>query len=118
MILLGMVASGEPSIIMSNLTLLIETGLVYDESKPPNFRMAYEVCSAISKLVTVSEGEDRCSLKFDSEHAVFASIEKLLTESILVEETQFFVPFSQKAVTVIFDLSEQPDLTAGSYKKY
>ena len=116
MILLGMVATAEPSIILSNLTLLIETGLVLDESRPANLRMAYEVSSAIAKLVTVKspEGDAKSSLKFDSDHAVFASLEKLLTTCITAEETQFFVPFSQKAATVIFDLSEQPDLTAGT----
>ena len=115
MILLGMVATAEPSIILSNLTLLIDTGLVIDSTKASNLRMAYEVCSAIAKLVTVKnpEGEVKCSLKFESDHTVFACLERALTESILVEESQFFIPFSQKAATVIFDLSEQPDLTAG-----
>ncbi|XP_059092288.1 condensin complex subunit 1-like isoform X2 [Tigriopus californicus] len=109
-VLLGMVATVEPTVITTNLALLLETGL--QKRRKQDLGMVHDICLALTKLgnfkVSSSDGQSFPGLKFDATHELFVSLEDILVEGV-ASRASSYIPMSQKAVSVIYQLSEEPD---------
>lgn len=109
-VLLGMVANVEPTVITTNLSLLLETGL--QKRGKHDLGMVHDICLALTKLGNFKnsspEGQSFPGLKFEATHELFTSLEDILVEGISSRSSSY-IPMSQKAVVVIYQLSEEPD---------
>ena len=125
-VMLGMVANTQPTIITSNLCLLVNKGLQQAATKKSaaesekggqttNFRLVHDTCVALSKVANIKHAKekDQQPLKFEAGHDIFLSLEAILIEGIWNFRDPFFIPMSQKALMVVYLLSEQPDMLAG-----
>ena len=125
-IMLGMVANKEPTIITSNLCLLVDNGLIQaakikysseafeKEGQGTNFRLVHDTCVALSKVANIKQAkEEQQPFRLEAGHDIFVNLEKILTQGIWNFSDPFFIPMSQKALMVVYLLSEQPDMLAG-----
>ena len=125
-IVLGMVANTQPTIITSNLALLVNTGLQLGATKessvpgnrvavPASFRLVHDTCVALSKVANIKQVKDKVQAppKFEADHNMFTQLENILIQGIWDFKDPFYIPMSQKALMVVYLLSEQPDALAG-----
>ena len=110
-VLLSMIGNAEPSVISSNLNLLVNHGL--SERGLKDFQLAADTCEAIAKMAGGAQSVQEPPLKLDQDHPLFPCIRTLLTEGIKDLDQANYVPMSQKAVSVIYQLAENPDVFAG-----
>ena len=125
-VVLGMVANTQSTIITSNLVLLVNTGLQQGARKKnasenkkggqtTNFRLVHDTCVALSKVANMKQAKEKEQqpLKFEADHDIFTNLEAILVQGIWNFRDPFFIPMSQKALVVVYLLSEQPDLLSG-----
>ena len=91
------------SIITSNLSVLVEYGL--GEEGRNNFRLVHDTCAVILK---VSSGKsatlDSAALRLNEDHELFVRLEELLYDGLDDLKDDAFVPMTQQAVAVIFQV--------------
>ncbi|KAM7180780.1 condensin complex subunit 1 isoform 3-T3 [Macrochelys suwanniensis] len=107
--LLGMMARGKPEIVGSNLDVLVKTGL--DEKVIEDYRLAQEVCSAISRLASSnkpSEGKNHAPFRLPQTHLLFGRLSEAVTTGFAQPST-LWIPFMESAVTLIYQLAEGPE---------
>ncbi|XP_074839699.1 condensin complex subunit 1 [Carettochelys insculpta] len=107
--LLGMMARGKPEIVGSNLDVLVMTGL--DEKVMGDYRLAQEVCSAISKLANSNKpagGKNCAPFRLPQTHLLFGRLSEVVTEGF-AQPNALWIPFMESAVTLIYQLAEGPD---------
>ncbi|XP_048675782.2 condensin complex subunit 1 isoform X4 [Caretta caretta] len=107
--LLGMMARGKPEIVGSNLDVLVKTGL--DEKVIEDYRLAQEVCSAISKLASSNkpaEGKNHAPFRLPQTHLLFGRLSEAVTTGFAQPST-LWIPFMESAVTLIYQLAEGPE---------
>ena len=120
-LMLGMIAQSEPTVITTNLGLLVKTGLA--ERGMRDFKLAHDTCIALSKLSTMKQALSESTngmcpkLKLEEDHEIFRSLESILVEGITRVEDHNYIPMSQRAVLVIYQLAEKPDVILGSILK-
>ena len=111
----GMIATAEPAVITSNMDLLIRTGLT--ERGLSDFQLVHDACVALCKIAAAKRSQNDTPLKFDDEHEVFTSIREILTKGMNDTSSNYYVPMAQKALMVIYQFAERPDVLAGNILK-
>nr|XP_006124233.1 condensin complex subunit 1 isoform X2 [Pelodiscus sinensis] len=107
--LLGMMARGKPEIVGSNLDVLVKTGL--DEKVIEDYRLAQEVCNAISKLANSNkpaEGKNLAPFRLPQTHLLFGCLSEAVTKGFAQPST-LWIPFTETAVTLTYQLAEGPE---------
>ncbi|XP_040450627.1 condensin complex subunit 1 [Falco naumanni] len=105
-ILLGMMARGKPEIIGSNLDVLVTVGL--SEKGCEDYRLAQEVCNAISKLASNRKPaleQSKAPFRLPQDHMLFASLSETLSKGF-AQPSGHWIPFMETAVTLIYKLAE------------
>ncbi|NXX98191.1 CND1 protein, partial [Centropus bengalensis] len=131
--LLGMMARGKPEIIGGNLDVLVSVGL--SEKVSEDYRLAQEVCSAISKLASNSkpaQGKNNAPFRLPQDHILFGHLRETVSKGELqsavgLEEMELllvgvvhgslfspgfaqpsshWIPFMDAAVMLIYQLAE------------
>ncbi|XP_067158816.1 condensin complex subunit 1 isoform X2 [Apteryx mantelli] len=104
--LLGMMARGKPEIIGSNLDVLVTVGL--SEKVCEDYRLAQEVCNAISKLANNPKpalGKKNAPFRLPQTHMLFGSLSEAVSKGF-AQPSGDWVPFMEVAVTLIYQLAE------------
>lgn len=112
-IILSMIAGAEKEIIKSNLSLLVEHGLI---CKKNDLSLARDTCSAILKLTTKQKSFASSSaepFRLAADHLLFTRLENLLIQQFTILEADYWTPFSESAIAIIYNLSEFPDMNCG-----
>ncbi|XP_021252367.1 condensin complex subunit 1 [Numida meleagris] len=107
--LLGMMARGKPEIVGSNLDVLVTVGLT--EKVCEDYRLAEEVCNAISKLASNSkpaEGKNNVPFRLPQDQALFARLSEAVSNGF-AQPSSHWIPFMEAAVTLIYQLAEGPE---------
>nr|XP_032800055.1 condensin complex subunit 1-like [Petromyzon marinus] len=130
-----MIASADPDIVGSNLDALVTLGLgdeveeveqeeeergvkevgkeVKKKSHPMDYELALGVCSALSALARPHKargGADVKSFRLPHGHTVFTRLQHALLTGIC-QASPGWLPFATEALSVIYSLSEQPEVT-------
>ena len=109
LILIGMVGSIEPSLIMSNVNILVEHGL---ENR--DLKVAHDACLALTKISNAKpSGPDQPPFKLAPDHELFSKLEKLLVDKIDNKDDDQYIPMAQQAISVLYQLSDNPDVLGG-----
>ncbi|XP_054242817.1 condensin complex subunit 1 [Indicator indicator] len=104
--LLGMMARGKPEIIGSNLDVLVTVGL--SERAHEDYRLALEVCRAISKLGSNPKpalGKDTAPFRLPQDHTLFGCLSETLSQGF-AQPSSDWIPFMEAAVALIYQLAE------------
>ncbi|NWX48972.1 CND1 protein, partial [Steatornis caripensis] len=104
--LLGMMARGKPEIIGSNLDVLVTVGL--SEKVCEDYRLAQEVCNAISKLTRTPKpalGKNNAPFRLPQNHVLFGCLSETLSKGFAQPSTHW-IPFMETAVMLIYQLAE------------
>ncbi|XP_074013435.1 condensin complex subunit 1 [Numenius arquata] len=104
--LLGMMARGKPEIIGSNLDVLVTVGL--SEKACEDYRLAQEVCSAISKLASnpkPAQGKNSAPFRLPQNHMLFGCLSETLSKGF-AQPSSHWIPFMEAAVMLIYQLAE------------
>ncbi|NXP05107.1 CND1 protein, partial [Thinocorus orbignyianus] len=104
--LLGMMARGKPEIIGSNLDVLVTVGL--SEKAREDYRLAQEVCYAISKLASnpkPAQGKNRAPFRLPQNHMLFENLSETLIKGF-AQPSSHWIPFMEAAVMLIYQLAE------------
>uniref|UniRef100_A0A8C3JJ68 Condensin complex subunit 1 n=1 Tax=Calidris pygmaea TaxID=425635 RepID=A0A8C3JJ68_9CHAR len=104
--LLGMMARGKPEIIGSNLDVLVTVGL--SEKACEDYRLAQEVCNAISKLASKpkpAQGKNRAPFRLPQNHTLFGCLSETLSKGF-AQPSSHWIPFMEAAVMLIYQLAE------------
>ncbi|XP_065559402.1 condensin complex subunit 1-like [Artemia franciscana] len=117
LMLLRMVACAEKLTISSNISVLISVGLG-DRGKE-DFRLAYETCSALLKLVPDRIKSDSLTppLRFEEDHLMFRNLKEILVSGITKMEDTYYIPMTGQAVAVIYQLADVPDIICNDLLK-
>ncbi|NXS50185.1 CND1 protein, partial [Balaeniceps rex] len=104
--LLGMMARGKPEIIGSNLDVLVTVGL--SEKVCEDYRLAQEVCNAISKLASNRKpvlGKNNAPFRLPQNHMLFGHLSETVSKGFS-QPSGHWIPFMEAAVTLIYQLAE------------
>ncbi|NXK07890.1 CND1 protein, partial [Herpetotheres cachinnans] len=104
--LLGMMARGKPEIIGSNLDILVTVGL--SEKICEDYRLAQEVCNAISKLASNHKPaveQNNAPFRLPQDHMLFACLSETVSKGF-TQPSGHWIPFMETAVTLIYKLAE------------
>ncbi|XP_059692144.1 condensin complex subunit 1 [Gavia stellata] len=104
--LLGMMARGKPEIIGSNLDVLVTVGL--SEKACEDYRLAQEVCNAISKLASnpkPAAGKNNAPFRLPQNHMLFGCLSETVSKGF-AQPSGHWIPFMEAAVTLIYELAE------------
>ena len=114
--ILSMIAGAEIEIIKTNLSVLIEHGLAYKSS---NFLLARDTCSAILKINGKKKtfGSSAEPYRLPTDHALFTRLETMIMDGLARLTDMTWVPFSEHALSVIYQLAERPDVITGRILK-
>ncbi|KAL8202753.1 UNVERIFIED_CONTAM: Condensin complex subunit 1 [Gekko kuhli] len=107
--LLGMMARGKPEIVGSNLDVLVKMGL--DERVPENYRLAQEVCNAISKIASSQKpalGKSETPFRLPQSHLLFERLSEAISVGF-AGSNPYWIPFAETAVALIYQLAEGPE---------
>ncbi|NWH73336.1 CND1 protein, partial [Piaya cayana] len=107
--LLGMMARGKPEIIGSNLDVLVTVGL--SEKVSEDYRLAQEVCNAVSKLARTTkpaQGKDNAPFRLPKDHMLFGRLSETVSKGF-AQPSSHWIPFMEAAVTLIYQLAEEAD---------
>ncbi|XP_075021517.1 condensin complex subunit 1 isoform X2 [Calonectris borealis] len=104
--LLGMMARGKPEIIGSNLDVLVTVGL--SEKVCEDYRLAQEVCNAISKLAGNPKpalGKNNAPFRLPQNHMLFGCLSETVSKGF-AQPSGHWIPFMEAAVMLIYKLAE------------
>ncbi|KAM9277718.1 condensin complex subunit 1 [Cariama cristata] len=104
--LLGMMARGKPEIIGSNLDILVTVGL--SEKVCEDYRLAQEVCNAISKLASNPKpalGKNSTPFRLPQNHVLFGCLSEAVSKGF-AQASGHWIPFMEAAVMLIYQLAE------------
>ncbi|KAM6144586.1 condensin complex subunit 1 [Phoenicopterus ruber ruber] len=104
--LLGMMARGKPEIIGSNLDVLVTVGL--PEKVCEDYRLAQEVCNAISKLASNPKpalGNNNAPFRLPQNHMLFGCLSETVSKGF-AQPSGHWIPFMEVAITLIYQLAE------------
>uniref|UniRef100_A0A663LU14 Condensin complex subunit 1 n=1 Tax=Athene cunicularia TaxID=194338 RepID=A0A663LU14_ATHCN len=101
MMLLGMMARRKPEIIGSNLDVLVTVGL--SEKLCEDYRLAQEVCNAISRLPAL--GKNSAPFRLPQNHMLFDCLSETVSKGF-GQPSAHWIPFMEAAVMLIYQLAE------------
>ncbi|XP_054023576.1 condensin complex subunit 1 [Dryobates pubescens] len=107
--LLGMMARGNPEIIGSNLDVLVTVGL--SEKAQEDYCLAQQVCHAISKFgrnPKPAQGKDTAPFRLPQDHTLFGCLSETLSRGF-AQPSSGWSPFMEAAVALIYQLAEGPE---------
>ncbi|XP_054674617.1 condensin complex subunit 1 isoform X3 [Grus americana] len=107
--LLGMMARGKPEIIGSNLDILVTVGL--SEKVCEDYRLAQEVCNAISKLASNPKPaleKNNTPFRLPQDHMLFGCLSETVSKGF-AQPSGHWIPFMEAAVMLIYQLAEGPE---------
>ncbi len=110
-----MIATAEPAVITSNMSLLIKTGLT--ERGLEDLQLAHDTCVALTKIASVKKDIKEAPAKLDADHELFGSLRRIVVEGARDASTSFYIPAAQKALVVAYQFAEQPDVLCGGWLK-
>ncbi|XP_068224486.1 condensin complex subunit 1 [Palaemon carinicauda] len=113
LVLLAMCANSEVSIISSNISVLVKSGLGKRGEK--DFALVKETCSALLKLAETKPKTDspNASFRLEQHHEIFGSLANILVNGLTRLEDQQYCPMAIEAVSTIYSLAEHPDIICG-----
>lgn len=118
LILLTMAAGADTEIIKSNISVLIAEGL--GPRSENDFKLARDTCLALLKIginkKKIGDVAPR-PYRLEQDHDLFARLQELLLKGFPDLENKFWIPFCEKAINVIYTLSESPDHTCAALAK-
>ena len=91
------------SIITSNISVLVEHGL--GEEGRDNFRLVHDSCAVIQKIGNAKSSVDVGPYRLNEDHELFVRLEELLYDGVDEMKDDAYVPMSQQAVAVIFQVT-------------
>jgi hypothetical protein len=91
------------SIITSNISVLVEHGL--GEEGRGNFRLVHDTCAVILKIGNGKSSVEVAPYRLNEDHELFVRLEELLFEGVDEMKDDAYVPMSQQAVAVIFQVT-------------
>lgn len=108
--ILSMAANREPSIVSSNVDVLIEYGLKPINGKPLHLPTVRQTCAAFLKMAPAKVKPDSPSpsQRLSSSHALFPLLSDILVDSMTRDDSNEYSPMSIAAIDVIFQLCDQP----------
>uniref|UniRef100_A0ABM5FR67 Condensin complex subunit 1 n=1 Tax=Pogona vitticeps TaxID=103695 RepID=A0ABM5FR67_9SAUR len=110
LMLLGMMARGNPEIVGSNLDVLVKVGL--DERAHEDYHLAREVCHAISKIGNSQKpglGKNSSApFRLLQSHILFERLQEVVTAGF-GRSSAHWIPFTETAVALIYQLAEGPE---------
>nr|XP_053639720.1 condensin complex subunit 1-like [Cherax quadricarinatus] len=117
LVLLAMCANSEASIISSNISVLINSGL--GERGEQDLALAKETCTALLKLAVPKPKTDAptAPYRLDRNHEIFEHLGKILVKCLTVLQDRQYSPMAVEAVSTIYALAEHPDLICGEIIK-
>ncbi|NXK63493.1 CND1 protein, partial [Sylvietta virens] len=104
--LLGMMARGNPEIIGSNLDILVTMGL--SEKACEDYRLPQEVCNVISQLARNPKpalGKNSAPFRLPQNHMLFGCLSETVSKGF-AQPSSHWIPFMEAAVTLIYQLAE------------
>ncbi|NXL30673.1 CND1 protein, partial [Glaucidium brasilianum] len=104
--LLGMMARRKPEIIGSNLDVLVTVGL--SEKLCEDYRLAQEVCNAISRLACNPKpalGKNNAPFRLPQNHMLFDCLSETVSKGF-GQPSAHWIPFMEAAVMLIYQLAE------------
>ncbi|XP_010144591.1 PREDICTED: condensin complex subunit 1, partial [Buceros rhinoceros silvestris] len=104
--LLGMMARGNPEIIGSNLDVLVTVGLT--EKVGEDYRLAQEICNAISKLASNPKPaleKNKAPFRLPQNHMLFGCLSEIMSKGF-AQPSSHWIPFMEAAVMLIYQLAE------------
>ncbi|XP_077201947.1 condensin complex subunit 1 isoform X2 [Paroedura picta] len=107
--LLGMMARGKPEVVGSNLDVLVKMGL--DERVHENYRLAQEVCHAISKIASGQKpalGKSGAPFRLPRSHLLFERLSEAISVGF-AGSSPHWIPFTETATALIYQLAEGPE---------
>ncbi|KAF2368286.1 Condensin complex subunit 1 C-terminal [Trinorchestia longiramus] len=112
--LLAMASNSEPSIVSSNIGVLVATA--FGPRGEQDFSLVKEALVALAKIATSKPKTEDASPPFrlESDHEMFSRLSDLLVDGITRDEDRQYAPMAVQAVTTIYALSEHPDRICGS----
>ncbi|PVD36929.1 hypothetical protein C0Q70_03922 [Pomacea canaliculata] len=113
LLLISMVAEAERDIVRSNLEVLVEEGL--GPRAEGDWLLAQAACQAVLKLASKKTKGQTATEPFclPPDHLLFSRLRTILVTGLRRTDSSFWVPLSEKAVTVIYRLADQPDMVCG-----
>ncbi|XP_069506775.1 condensin complex subunit 1 isoform X2 [Ambystoma mexicanum] len=108
-LLLGMMARGRPEIVGSNMDTLVTVGL--GEKVHEDYGLAREVCNTILKIGDSQKqtlGKSKEPFRLSQEHQLFDRLTEAVVGGIS-QPSHLWLPFTETAITVIYQLSEEPE---------
>ncbi|QQP31484.1 Uncharacterized protein FKW44_025096 [Caligus rogercresseyi] len=116
LLLIGMIALKEPSVVSSNIPILVEHA--FGPRGHKSFRLVTEACKALMKIVPPFKSDSlETPHRFDEDDPLFESLHKILVQGMSSKERFDYIPMAKAAITVIYDLSEHPDRRMGMIAK-
>ncbi|XP_071805504.1 condensin complex subunit 1-like [Asterias amurensis] len=118
LVILGMTAGADMSIVRSNIDLLVSEGL--GERGQRDFILARDTCLALLKTVKagkpkVLDGEE--PFRFPADHQIFTRLSTILITGVSDLEKVHWLPLAEQAVNTIYRLAEHPDTVCGDIVK-
>ncbi|XP_064081670.1 condensin complex subunit 1-like [Macrobrachium nipponense] len=113
LVLLAMCANSEVSIISSNISVLVKSGL--GERGEKDFALVKETCSALLKLAVSKPKTDSPNAPFrlEQDHEIFIRLAKILVAGLTRLEDRQYCPMATQAISTIYSLAEHPDIISG-----
>eukprot|EP00794_Sanderia_malayensis_P003745 gene3745-4267_t len=108
-LLLGMFAGAENSIVKSNIDTLVSNGL--GQRGKEDFLLAVNTCGVLLKLVdnAVLGGSDKEPFRFPETHEIFEKLNIILVTGLTKLNVTVWSNLAMQAVNVIYQLAEHPD---------
>ncbi|XP_065053020.1 condensin complex subunit 1-like isoform X1 [Rhopilema esculentum] len=110
-LLLGMFAGAEKSIVSSNIDILVSNGL--GPRAHEDFPLAFNTCTALLKLTVKDKkinNADKEPFRFPQDHEIFEKLELILVKGLQRTDVSSWSSLALQAVNVIYQLAEHPDI--------
>ncbi|KAJ7317585.1 hypothetical protein JRQ81_003747 [Phrynocephalus forsythii] len=101
--------NGNPEIVGSNLDVLVKVGL--DKRAHEDYRLAQEVCHAISKICNSQKpghGKSSAPFRLMQSHVLFERLGEVVAVGF-GRSSAHWIPFTETAVALIYQLAEGPE---------
>ncbi|EDV24347.1 uncharacterized protein TRIADDRAFT_57733 [Trichoplax adhaerens] len=105
LVILGMIAEEEKSFLANNISALVDTGLGLRGED--NLVLAKDTCHVLQKLYRRKKEIKIARLPED--HMIFERITTILCKGITNLKCKFWVPFSEEAVKLVYNLALSPE---------
>ncbi|KAG8543015.1 hypothetical protein GDO81_025593 [Engystomops pustulosus] len=107
--LLGMMARGQPEIVLSNLDTLVTVGLGQDVHK--DYPLAREVCNCILKITQghkSAPGKTSPPLRLPRSHRLFQSVTDAVVGGI-TQQDMHWLTFKEAVMKLMYEMGEEPE---------